>query len=176
MTMVKGFLKALASESLEPARILSEANALFYENVERGNFISMVYGILDSQSGEFTFARAGHNPILYLLGKSAAGQWLSPQGVGIGLLPAKEFRAHITQEKIKMRTEETLILYTDGYPEAMNEKSEQFGEENLKDFIRQQLHLPATDIVFSLEKAIKKWEGNRTAMDDRTMVVIKKIS
>ena len=175
MTMVKGFLKALATQSLEPARILSETNALFYENVERGNFISMVYGILDSQSGEFTFARAGHNPVLYLLGKSASGQWLSPKGVGIGLLPAKEFRAHITQEKIKMQTGEILILYTDGYPEAMNEQSEQFGEENLQEFIQQQFHLPALDIIQTLEMAIKKWEGNRTALDDRTMVVIKKI-
>jgi hypothetical protein len=174
MTMVKGFLKALAIQALEPARILSETNALFYANVERGNFISMIYGILDSRSGEFIFARAGHNPLLYLFGKSAEGQWLSPRGIGLGLLPDQKFRSTITQEKIQLQTGDMLVLYTDGYPEAMNEKSEQFGEENLQKFIKQHIHLPAEEIIRILETTIKKWEGNQTALDDRTMVVIKK--
>jgi len=176
MTMVKGFLKALTIQPLEPARILSDTNALFYENVERGNFISMIYGILDSKSGDFLFARAGHNPLLYLFGKSAEGQWLSPRGIGLGLLPDQKFRSTITQEKIRLETGEILVLYTDGYPEAMNERSEQYGEENLQKFIKQHIHLPAAEIIQNLEKAIKKWEGNQAALDDRTMVVIKKLS
>ena len=175
MTMVKGFLKALAIQPLEPARILSETNALFYANVERGNFISMIYGILDSRSGEFIFARAGHNPLLYLFGKSAEGQWLTPRGIGLGLLPDQKFRSTITQKKIQLQAGELLVLYTDGYSEAMNEKSEQFGEENLQKFIKQHIHLPAEEIIRNLETVIKKWEGNQTALDDRTMVVIKKL-
>ena len=175
MTMVKGFLKALAIQALEPARILSETNALFYANVERGNFISMIYGILDSRSGEFIFARAGHNPLLFLFGKSAEGQWLSPRGIGLGLVPDQKFRSSITQEKIQLQAGDMLVLYTDGYPEAMNEKSEQFGEESLQKFIKQHIDLPAAEIIRILETAIKKWEGNQTALDDRTMVVIKKL-
>lgn len=175
MTMVKGFLKALTTQTREPIEILSTMNSLFYQEVERGNFISMIYGILDSQRAEFTFARAGHNPLLLLLAHSPQSQWLSPSGVGIGLLPDEKFRSTLTQEKIKLQTEDILILYTDGYPEAMNDKSEQFGEERLQSFMRQHTHLPAAEIIQRLETMIKKWEGNREALDDRTIVIIKKI-
>lgn len=174
MTMVKGFLKALTTQAREPIDILSTMNDLFYQEVERGNFISMIYGILDNRQGEFTFARAGHNPLLYFLAHSAKSQWLSPRGVGIGLLPHEKFRSTITEEKITLHSDDILILYTDGYSEAMNEKSEQFGEERLQDFIRQHIHLPPTEIIHQLEQAIKKWEGNRQALDDRTIVIIKK--
>lgn len=175
MTMVKGFLKALTTQTPEPIEVLSTMNSLFYQEVERGNFISMIYGILDDQRGEFTFARAGHNPLLHLVAHSPQSQWLSPSGVGIGLLPDEKFRSTLTQEKITLQSEDILILYTDGYPEAMNEKSEQFGEERLQSFIRQHTHLPAAEIIQRLETMIKKWEGNREALDDRTIVIIKKI-
>lgn len=175
MTMVKGFLKALTTQTQEPIDILSTMNSLFYQEVERGNFISMIYGILDGQRGEFTFARAGHNPLLYLLAHSPQSQWLSPRGVGIGLLPDEKFRSTLTQEKIKLQSEDILILYTDGYPEAMNVKSEQFGEDRLQSFIQQHIHLPAAEIIQQLEHTIKRWEGDRQSLDDRTMVIIKKM-
>ncbi len=174
MTMVKGFLKALASNLTRPAEILSEANSLFYENVERGHFISMVFGILDTGTGDFTFARAGHNPVLLLFGSSAQGQWLIPGGIGIGLVPDEKFRSAIREETIKLQSGDILILYTDGYPEAMNEENEEFGEENLQNFLEEQISRPPEEIISLLEKRISSWEKKQTAMDDRTIIIIKR--
>ena len=176
MTMVKGFLKALAIHHVKPMDILSETNTLFYENVERGHFISMIFGILDSKKGEFTFSRAGHNPLLLLVGESADGQWLTPQGIAIGMAPEDKFRSLIGEQIIQLKEGDTLVLYTDGYPEAMNENSEEFGEENLEKLIQDNIDRPAREIIQILETKIKEWEGNQTAMDDRTIIVIKRIS
>jgi serine phosphatase RsbU (regulator of sigma subunit) len=176
MTMVKGFLKALAMHHEKPVDILSETNTLFYENVERGHFISMIFGILDSHEGKFTFSRAGHNPLLLLVGESAAGQWLTPEGIAIGMAPSDKFRSFIGEQVLEIKLGDTLVLYTDGYPEAMNENSEEFGEENLEKIIIDHIDRPAQEIIQILEKVIKKWEGNQPAMDDRTIIVIKRIS
>jgi serine phosphatase RsbU (regulator of sigma subunit) len=176
MTMVKGFLKALAIHHEKPTDILSETNTLFYENVERGHFISMIFGILDSREGKFTFSRAGHNPLLLLLGESADGQWLTPEGIAIGMAPEDKFRSSIGEQVLHIKVGDTLVLYTDGYPEAMDENSEEFGEENLEKLIRDNIDRPAQEIIQILEKAIKKWEGTQTAMDDRTIIVIKRVS
>src|SRR5690606_4425591 len=62
MTLTKGFLKALSRSSDSPAAVLSNMNELFYENVERGTFISMIYGIFDIEKNALKLARAGHNP------------------------------------------------------------------------------------------------------------------
>ncbi len=175
MTMVKGFLKALAIHYKRSAEILSETNILFYNNVERGHFISMIFGILNFKSGEFTFARAGHNPVLLLLGPSSRGQWLIPEGIAIGLTGDKKFRTIIREEKIQLNPGDVLVLYTDGYPEAMNEKNEEFGEENLQNFLGENRKLSCQQMIQSLEVKITKWEGKQTALDDRTIIVIKRL-
>ncbi|MDZ7317646.1 MAG: SpoIIE family protein phosphatase, partial [candidate division KSB1 bacterium] len=64
MTLTKGFLKSQAKTGLAPREIMIHLNELFYENVERGTFISMIYGVFDLHRRTFTFARAGHNPII----------------------------------------------------------------------------------------------------------------
>jgi sigma-B regulation protein RsbU (phosphoserine phosphatase) len=175
MTMVKGFLKALAIHHQNPAEILSETNSLFYDNVERGHFISMIFGILDTESGEFTFARAGHNPILLLFGQASGGKWLTPRGIAIGLAGDKKFRSTIMEEKIQMKAGDILILYTDGYPEAMNEKNEEFGEEKLQNFLNEKSQMNSREIIEALEKQITAWEGNQTALDDRTIIIVKRL-
>jgi sigma-B regulation protein RsbU (phosphoserine phosphatase) len=174
MTMVKGFLKSLALHLESPREILSQTNKLFYENVERGHFISMIFGILDYEKNEFVFARAGHNPLLLLVGESQTGQWLVPQGIAIGLTTDDNFRAAIKEEKIIVKAGDAVILYTDGYPESMNEKSEEFGEDKLETLINSNTHLSSREIIELLEKRIKEWEGERPASDDRTIVVIKR--
>ena len=174
MTLVKGFLKALATERQNPLDILCRTNQLFYKNVERGHFISMVFGILDGNSGEFKFARAGHNPILMLVGQSTKGQWFTPKGAGIGLLPDKKFRELIAEQKIRLQPQDVLVLYTDGYPEAMNNRSQEFGEENLQRIIAEVKDKSPDEIIAYLEIQIKKWMGSRPSLDDRTIIVIKR--
>ncbi|UCF62923.1 MAG: SpoIIE family protein phosphatase [bacterium] len=176
MTMVKGFLKATTKHHNKPKDILVESNTLFYENVERGHFISMIFGILDHQKSEFIFSRAGHNPLLLLVDAATEGRWLTPEGMGIGLAPSEVFRSTIGEQTIQFRAGDTLVLYTDGYPEAMNVRSEEFGEKNLENLIKEHIHRSPREIISMLEEKIKEWEGNQTSLDDRTIIVIKHIS
>lgn len=174
MTLVKGFLKALATERQNPLDILCRTNQLFYKNVERGHFISMIFGILDGNTGEYKFARAGHNPILMLVGQSTKGEWFTPKGVGIGLLPDEKFREIIVEENIRLYPQDVLVLYTDGYPEAMNNRSQEFGEENLQKIIAEAREKSPEEIIRHLETQIKRWMGPRPPLDDRTIIVIKR--
>jgi sigma-B regulation protein RsbU (phosphoserine phosphatase) len=47
MSLTKGFFKALARKLVPPAKVLSDMNELFYEEVGRGSFISIIYGQFD---------------------------------------------------------------------------------------------------------------------------------
>jgi serine phosphatase RsbU (regulator of sigma subunit) len=134
----------------------------------------MIFGVLDYSKHEFIFARAGHNPLLLLFAKSSEGQWLTPQGLAIGLTNDHQFRNLIKEEKFSLSIGDVLVLYTDGYPESMNENSEEFGEENLEKLIKENTHLPPQEIIHLLEQQVKHWEDKRPASDDRTIVVIKR--
>ncbi|MFQ5628546.1 MAG: PP2C family protein-serine/threonine phosphatase, partial [bacterium] len=49
MTMAKGIIKTVAKKFRAPKLVLSEMNAVFYENTPREVFISAIYGIFDMQ-------------------------------------------------------------------------------------------------------------------------------
>ncbi len=175
MTLVKGFLKSLTRHYSNPSDILRETNRLFYKDVERGYFISMIFGILNTETGTFSFARAGHNPLLYLVERDGAGKWLTPPGVGIGLLPPEKFDQTIFQQDLKLQPGDAVVLYTDGYPEAMNNSLEEFGEDRLRAFLEKNSEKPPHQIIKMLESNIGRWEGDQPARDDRTIVVIKRM-
>lgn len=174
MTLVKGFLKALTAHFNKPGAILCEANRLFYQNVARGHFISMIFGILDIPAGTFTFSRAGHNPLLLLMGRSGEQKLITPEGVGIGILPDDKFREHIKEEQIQLQKDDVIVLYTDGYTEAMNERLQEFEEEQFKTIIANSRTDPAEEIIRKLEDAVSTWQGDQEALDDRTLVVIRR--
>jgi sigma-B regulation protein RsbU (phosphoserine phosphatase) len=134
----------------------------------------MVFGILDHRKNEFLFSRAGHNPLLVLFGESQTGQWLIPEGIAIGLTGDRQFKATIKEDKIGLKRGDVLVLYTDGYPESMNTKSEEFGEEQLESLIKKNTRLSALEIIRQLEQKIWEWTAQRPAIDDRTIVVIKR--
>lgn len=84
MTLTKGFLKALAKQTDSPAEVLTKMNELFYENVERGRFISMIYAIVDLNSMKIKIARAGHNPVI-IHDDEGKLNLISPNGLALGL-------------------------------------------------------------------------------------------
>ncbi len=83
MTLTKGFLKAIAKQTESPSEVLSKMNELFYENVERGRFISMIYAIVDLDKKVIKIARAGHNPVI-LNDISGKVSLISPKGLALG--------------------------------------------------------------------------------------------
>ncbi len=118
MTLVKGFARAVAQDARTPADALRRMNALFWANVPRGIFVTMIYAVYDPATRRCTFARAGHNPAL-LRRADGTTQVLRPPGLGLGLQPAIGFDPRIVDEPLSLHPGDTLVLYTDGFSEAM---------------------------------------------------------
>ncbi len=70
---------------------------------------------------------------------------------------------------------DTLLIYTDGASEAMNPKSEMYGEERLKHLFcaLAQRHDSAKAIVDSLKSEIFRFAETAQQHDDLTIVVVK---
>jgi hypothetical protein len=173
MTLTKGFLKSQAKEDLSPKDILIRINELFYENVERNIFISMILGVFDVSESSFSFARAGHNPIIIRSTKSNSVENLCPKGIALGLEKGEIFNRHIEERKIAIRRGDVFVLYTDGISEAMNERKEEFGPERLEAIVAQQSHLSASEIMSQIQHEVREFTGATEQHDDMTMIIIK---
>jgi serine phosphatase RsbU (regulator of sigma subunit) len=173
MTLTKGFLKAVTRAMESPAQILSEANALFYENVDRGNFITVLYAVFDTAEQVVTIARAGHNPALMKRAGSPAGEFLQPSGIALGLEPGEVFGKAIEELKVPFGPGDLFVLTTDGFSEAMNPKGEEYGENRLMAVVQENADRPAAEILDAVLKSARGFAGRAKQHDDMTIVVVK---
>ncbi|RPI02332.1 MAG: hypothetical protein EHM64_14185, partial [Ignavibacteriae bacterium] len=173
MTLTKGFLRALAHVSESPAKVLTLVNHLFYENVERGIFISMIYSVFDTGKKTLTLARAGHNPVLMRKSQSAVVEIVNPTGLALGLDAGTKFSQSIEEVSIPYQPGDLFIFYTDGFTEAMNSRQEQFGEERLSRIVEQRASGQAKEILEEVFAEIQSFAGKAKQHDDMTIVVVK---
>jgi phosphoserine phosphatase RsbU/P len=173
MTLTKGFLKAVTRASESPARVLIHLNELFYENVERGTFISMVYGIFDLRKRTVTIARAGHNPPLRGRSGKKEMEFIHPAGLALGLESGPAFAGTIKEFTSELLPGDLFVFYTDGFTEAMNRGNEEYGEGRLLRSVETHAAGTAAEVMNGIFADIKAHAGKSKQHDDMTIVVVK---
>ncbi len=173
MTLTKGFLRALARMTESPGRTLNEVNRLFYENVDRGVFISLIYGVFDPRSSRLTIARAGHNPVILKKSRKQDTQVLNPTGMALGLDKGGIFDRSISEVSVAYEPGDVFVFYTDGISEAMNKARDEYGEERLTASIEKHAHRDADGIIKGILDDMHTFVGKAEQHDDVTLVVVK---
>ena len=88
-------------------------------------FITCVYGILEVSTRRFTWARAGHEPLI-LAHPDDSTDVLAPAGFALGVLGSPDFDHMLEVNTVMLQTGDRILLFTDGLTEAMNSKGEEF--------------------------------------------------
>ena len=100
-----------------------------YIATQHGNsnmFATVFFGLLDPSAGTLLYINAGHEaPLLFSDGRLKSS--LLPTGPAVGMLPDMEFKT----DWVVLKPGDSLLLYTDGVTDALNNKNEQFSEERL---------------------------------------------
>lgn len=175
MTMIRTALRMEARGNKNASDVMAKMNDFVTDDMKKGMFVTMFYVILDSKNRIISYASAGHNPMILFRAASQDIFFLNPKGfpVGISLPDETLFRRSISLEKIKLKKDDMLLIYTDGVTEAMNERREQYGEERLIEITKQNGHLHPTKFIDLLEKDIKRFTGGTAQNDDITVVAVK---
>jgi CHASE3 domain sensor protein len=163
---VKYSVRSFAEENSDPAVVLAKFNRAFARSAaDPESFVTVFLGILDDRDMSLSFASAGHAQSFLRRGEDV--QRLEVTGPVIGLAPTSEF----TTERIVLKSEDMLVLATDGLTEARNHAGELLGEEGAVRWIRAGSRDPdrfAADLV----ARVTKYAGGRIA-DDFALLVIK---
>jgi transposase-like protein len=143
--------------------------------MKKGMFVTMFYVVLDSVNRVVSYASAGHNPMILYRGESDATYFLKPKGIPVGIdaPDADLFRRTISVERLTLKQEDMLVIYTDGITEAMNPAREQFGEGRLLGAIKKYGHLTAQEFAHELDREIHEFTLGALQNDDITLVAIK---
>ncbi len=158
-------LRTLAFTEKDPAQTLQELNNQLAERSRRGMFATLLYIELDSQSGGLIVSNAGHLPPIIKQADGTVKKFSTAGGAPLGILPGMSFG----QETTEMRPGETVILYTDGIIEAMNEKAELYGYERFEALIRKSPADPDA-LKSAVIDDVNRYIGRSPQHDDMTLV------
>jgi serine phosphatase RsbU (regulator of sigma subunit)/anti-sigma regulatory factor (Ser/Thr protein kinase)/transposase len=175
MTMIRTALRMEARGNRSASDVMARMNSFVTEDMKKGMFVTMFYVVLDSVNRVVTYASAGHNPMILYRGESDATYFLKPKGIPVGIdVPDGElFRRTISVEKLTLRQDDMLVIYTDGITEAMNQDRDQFGEGRLLAAIKKHGHGTAQEFADALNQEIHEFTGGAPQNDDITLVAIK---
>jgi sigma-B regulation protein RsbU (phosphoserine phosphatase) len=168
MANLQAFLKSIYKQNYKLNEASNFLNDLVSENTTNGSFITFFWGILDKRSKDFTYVNMGHNPPLLIRENSISK--LKKGGMILGVLKTiipYDF------EKIELKSNDTLVLFTDGITEAMNDNNEEYSDERLEELCINNSKLEANEILSKILKDVENHSKNAEQSDDITCLVLK---
>ncbi|MBL7994896.1 SpoIIE family protein phosphatase [bacterium] len=173
MTLVKGIVQTQARITPDSTKAtLCRVNDVFYDQIDRGKFISMIYAIFDFNKKKMIMSRAGHNPVL-IKKTETRPETHTPSGIAIGLARGNAFSDSLEEIEVQFKPGDVFVFYTDGFSEAMNKQGEEYGEHRLAELIQKNGLAPAQAIVDTITKDVTAFVGSVPQHDDMTMIVVK---
>ncbi len=163
-------VQVLAEDPGNMAAFMTRLNKATCAQCPSNRFITFFFCVLDTATGELTFANAGHNPPI-LMRASGEAQLLEGGGPVLGILPIAPYaeqRAHLDHGDM-------LVLYIDGVTEANNAAYEEYGEARFIEVLKRHREAPATAIVDAVTRDLDEFAAGAPQADDITLVVAKRV-
>lgn len=170
MALSRTLIRTYALEyGAQPDIVFFSANERILQDARANLFVTAFYGILDPQSGVLTYTNAGHNPPLLLSPKNGGSvQALMATGIPLGIDQDASWR----QASIQIEPGDSLILYTDGVPDAQNSEGEFFKERRLIDVAQKWIGFSAQELQKAILEEVENFVGAAPQFDDITLLVL----
>lgn len=153
-----------------PADILSQVAEPIYARTDKRTFITCLLVRYDFKSRTLSVANAGHcQPVLKRDGVAEFIQTPEPR-FPLGLKPDVCYRA----QELTLKKGDFILMYSDGLPEAGNQKGERFGFDEVPRFIEEldTDNMTAQEIAQQIKKRVQKFSNYQLA-DDTTVICLK---
>lgn len=171
MAEVKGIFESLSKLIQSPKELLTSANEILKNSLEKKSFVTAVYGVVDIDSGKLVFSRAGHVPVYRCSNGNV--KKLIPGGIGLGLDEGSSFSETMKEMEIQLENNDIVALYSDGITEAMNEKQEEFGYRRFEEILCEYYKEDVDTLSNKIMSRISVFSQNSYQHDDITLVLFK---
>ena len=169
MAIALTVMRAAAARHSTPGPCLKEVNDAICAQNPHDLFVTLFYGILDPETGEFVYANAGHNPPFIVKHPGNVEPLPMTGGMAVGVMPGLPY----DEDVVTLAPGDTMFLYTDGITEAMNAEQEEFTESRLEAALAAGHDLPVDSVLANVTTAVVNFVGEAEQSDDITCVVLR---
>ncbi len=166
---VTSMTRAGASNGMLPQEVLTRVNHELCRENDLLMFVTLFYGVLDTQNGEVIYSTAGHNPPFVLSRTSGVKPLPLLRSAPLGVKNSTQYHA----SKIALQDDDVLFLYTDGITEALDEAGQFYSEARLEFFLKHGSSATAQALTQKILAEIKSFVGEAPASDDMTAIALK---
>lgn len=162
-------LRTAAHELKDIGPAVARANAMLARDNAANMFATAFAGVLDLRSGELTYCNCGHDAPFHL---TASGETKTLPTTGIPLAILANRKAAVAQ--ITLAPGDTLVVYSDGVTEAMNEALEEYGDETFAQSLETMRALGSKAIIDAVFENVDSFAAGAEQADDITCLVIRR--
>lgn len=129
-------------------------------------YFTMVYGVLNTETGLVKFCQAGHPPLIHYCTETKKATTHGVGGFPVGIMIDAVFE----EQRIQMKPNDRLFIYSDGIPEAENCSGQFFGEEQLCRVIEEGKDKSINELLEAIYYHVTLWCGDERPGDDLTII------
>ncbi len=168
MAFLRASLRSCVQVGYAPNIAFSKVSELLCDSIEDNQFITAIYGILDTTNRTFVFSNAGHNPPL-LIKPDGEYRFVEYGDTPLGMFPGTHFHQHF----IRFEDRQVMVVYTDGITEAANPNGEEYGQERFAKRVLEGIDLPAKKLIDHVRKGVADFTERKFLDDDGTLFIVK---
>ena len=169
MMVSKALIKNQLMTGLTPAEALANVNLQLCENNDSTMFVTVWAAVLEISSGKGLACNAGHeNPGF----RQAGGQFVLVEykhNVSLGVSK----KAKYANRPFEMKPGESLFVYTDGVPEALDSDEQMFGMKRLERALNIEPDGTSETLINNVKASVKDFANGEEQFDDITMLAFK---
>jgi len=171
MASLEASLRAEASRAgKDMGGMIGRVNQMIYDASAEDRYATLFYAQYDPAAHLLTYVNAGHNaPMLFRQASTGVERLDKGGGPVVGLMPDCAYE----QAEIALHAGDILLIYTDGFSEAMNPQLEEWGEIRLIAAANASRALSAEEIVSAIMSAADAYAAGAPQSDDMTLVVMR---
>lgn len=169
MAITCRLIRLIAEQTDSPAEMATILNNSIARDNDTNMFVTMILGVMDLTTGEFTCCNAGHNPPILAQAGKEADFYNIPANLPIGIMGGFEY----TEHRLQLPDHAAFFIYTDGVNEAENEKAEQFGNARMLSTVKRHSHESTRSIVNTMLDEVDNFAAQTEQSDDITMLCLR---
>ncbi len=168
MARAHALIIAEADGATSPGDVLRMANKHITRLEKSTQFVTALYGVLDTKTSQFSYARAGHEPPLLMDEKGAVHRLPHQPGMALGLwedITLDEYSLFLPKNSL-------LVMFTDGMTDCRNPKGEPFGLERIKTTVTELKTFTAQASCDELLNRLMIYQNGSKQDDDVTLLAV----
>jgi len=170
MAVSHTLLRMAGRKTLNAVNVITESNSILASESFNSMFVTLFYGIIDTQSGEVQYVNAGHNPPYIIKSDGTVTALPNSTNICLGVIEDYQYKG----DTLKLDKGDSLFTFTDGVTEACSLTEELFGEERLETLLKTLGGKSSKDIIEAVINAVHNHANGAEQSDDITILNLKK--